>query len=323
MLILLVAFITLQSTTVLGQSVPNSEGSTVNNRPIIGILAQEKFSNNFQSYIAASYVKFIEGAGARVVPIWIGKNERYYKDILSKINGVLWPGGSAPFANSNGGYADAGYEIYKIAKRMNEDGDYFPILGICLGFELLTYVVANRVPHRTSCKALNLPLELNFTPDYRRSRMFSNISDNIVKILETKKVTSNQHQYCVTEQALQRVNVKDKFRILSLNYDLDNLEFISSLEHIDYPFYGLQFHPEKNLYEWKIGKKIPHGQNAVKIAQYFANFFVNEASKNHHRFRNSTEETRKLIYNYSPTYTARLNNSVFMQSYIFNLTDTS
>lgn len=315
---------TLLSTTVLGRSLLNNEvspASKANNRVIIGILAQEKSSNSFESYIAASYVKFIEGAGARVVPIWIGKNERYYEDILSKINGVLWPGGSASFTDSNGGYADAGYTIYKIAKRMNKNEDYFPILGICLGFELLTYVVANRQPHRKHCKAQNLPLKLNFTSDYRESRMFSNISDNVAKILKTENVTSNQHRYCITEKALQHVGVKDKFRILSLNYDLDGIQFISSLEHKDYPFYGLQFHPEKNLYEWQIGKKIPHGKNAIEIAQYFANFFINEARKNHHKFQSSDEEARKLIYNYSPTYTA-LENSTFMQSYIFHSVDT-
>lgn len=132
-----------------------------------------------------------------------------------------------------------------------------------------------------------------------------------------------------------------------MNHDLNNLEFISSLEHITYPFYGLQFHPEKNLYEWKIGEKIPHGKNAIEIAQYFANFFVNEgtsvffedfyilylksiptkiilcaARKNHHIFQSSEEEAQTLIYNYSPTYTA-LGHSVFMQSYIFDLVNTS
>lgn len=49
-----------------------------NTRPIIGILTQE-ISNfvrrnypdkEYSSYIAASYVKFVEGAGGRVVPIW-------------------------------------------------------------------------------------------------------------------------------------------------------------------------------------------------------------------------------------------------------------
>lgn len=147
-------------------------------------------------------------------------------------------------------------------------------------------------------------------------------------------------------QGLQCAGVSNKFRILSLNHDLDGVEFISSLEHITYPFYGLQFHPEKNLYEWIIGKKIPHGKNAIEISQYFANFFVNEgtfvffedfyilylksirtkiilcaARKNHHIFQNSKEEARTLIYNYSPTYTA-LGNSIFMQSYIFDSADT-
>lgn len=42
-----------------------------------GILTQEidynlnkKYPNQYHSYIAASYVKFVEGAGARPVPIW-------------------------------------------------------------------------------------------------------------------------------------------------------------------------------------------------------------------------------------------------------------
>ena len=41
-----------------------------NNRPIIGVLSQEEWKNNQStgnSYIAASYVKFLESAGARVV----------------------------------------------------------------------------------------------------------------------------------------------------------------------------------------------------------------------------------------------------------------
>lgn len=49
-----------------------------NTRPIIGILTQEVSNfvrrhypdREYNSYIAASYVKFVEGAGGRVVPIW-------------------------------------------------------------------------------------------------------------------------------------------------------------------------------------------------------------------------------------------------------------
>lgn len=48
-----------------------------NNAPIVGVLAQEqsyhlntKWPGVFSSYIAASYIKFVEGGGARAVPIW-------------------------------------------------------------------------------------------------------------------------------------------------------------------------------------------------------------------------------------------------------------
>lgn len=49
------------------------EVSGLNDRPVIGILTQpsrtcEKIGKG-NSYIAASYVKYLESAGARVVPI--------------------------------------------------------------------------------------------------------------------------------------------------------------------------------------------------------------------------------------------------------------
>lgn len=53
------------------------EQPTPNDAPIIGVLAQEmsyhlntKWPGVYSSYIAASYIKFIEGGGARAVPIW-------------------------------------------------------------------------------------------------------------------------------------------------------------------------------------------------------------------------------------------------------------
>lgn len=53
----------------------------VNERPIIGVLAQEQSAylhtkypeENYTSYIAASYVKDVEASGARVVPIMLVK----------------------------------------------------------------------------------------------------------------------------------------------------------------------------------------------------------------------------------------------------------
>ncbi|XP_078037873.1 gamma-glutamyl hydrolase-like isoform X2 [Augochlora pura] len=292
-------------------------------RPIIGILSQEvsdlvnsKYNNEYHSIIPASYVKFVEGAGARVVPIRIGQRKSYYTNIMSKINGVLFPGGVASFRNRDG-YADAAHHIIQIAKEMNDYGTHFPILGICLGFEVVMYVISgHKQSILTDCSAENIKLPLTFTTDYKDGRMFKGAPNDLIDMLKHQDLTFNVHQKCVTTTELHNKRIRDQFRVLSTNRDQTGLRFISSFEMIDYPIYGLQFHPEKNLYEWKKGRNIPHGKNATRVGQYFANFFVSEARKNDNSFEDDVEEADNLIYNYHAEYTAQ-RGLVFQQSYLF------
>ena len=85
----------------------NRESYNLNNRPIIGILAQELshllvpwYGDNYTSYISAAYVKYIEQAGARVAPVLINQDEEYYEKTFSSINGLIMPGGAASFRYS-------------------------------------------------------------------------------------------------------------------------------------------------------------------------------------------------------------------------------
>lgn len=106
------------------------------------------------------------------------------------------------------------------------------------------------------------------------------------------------------------------WRVMSVNDDWNAFEFISSIEHRHYPFYGVQFHPEKNLYEWVRNKNISHTAHAVTVSQYFAEYFVNEARKSNHRFKDSKEEDQYVIYNFSPQFTGAA-GSAFEQCYMF------
>jgi hypothetical protein len=115
------------------------------------------------------------------------------------IHRILFPGGSTWFNQTNG-YSEAGRHIYDIAVEMNEKGNYFPLWGTCLGFELLTYLSANGVEHRARCSSQNQALHLEFKEDFQSSRMFQNAPENIVKILANESVTANFHQFCVTEK---------------------------------------------------------------------------------------------------------------------------
>lgn len=137
-----------------------------------------------------------------------------------------------------------------------------------------------------------------------------------MEILSEKNVTYNYHHYCFTAEKLKNLGLLNEWRILSTNRDVNGLEFVSSVESKYYPFYGVQFHPEKNPFEFKVQLGIPHTSEAVKISQYFGNFFVDECRKNKHRFKNWNNEQSYLIYNYNPVFTG-IKNSSYEQLYMF------
>ncbi|NXE49773.1 GGH hydrolase, partial [Casuarius casuarius] len=109
--------------------------------------------------------------------------------------------------------------------------------------------------------------------------------------------------------------LRNFYNVLTTN-TADELEFISTMEAYKYPIYGVQWHPEKNAYEWKNSSGIPHSPLAIRAAYYMADFFTNEARKNLHNFPTKDEETKELIYNYTPTYTGPF--SSFQQVYFFD-----
>ena len=44
----------------------------------------------------------------------------------------------------------------------------------------------------------------------------------------------------------------------------------------EYPFYAVQWHPEKAGFEWTPAESINHSQHAITAMQAAANFFVSE-----------------------------------------------
>lgn len=106
---------------------------------------------------------------------------------------------------------------------------------------------------------------------------------------------------------------------MSIDFDVSFVFVIWFFFFYSYPFYGLQFHPEKNLYEWKRSLNIPHTANAIKAAQYFSNFFATECRKNSNRFSGPAEENSVLIYRFPVTFTGHIEKSSFEQCYL--LTD--
>nr|XP_040023061.1 uncharacterized protein LOC120811609 isoform X2 [Gasterosteus aculeatus aculeatus] len=296
--------------TVSNQTGCDRTAAKTNERPIIGVLAQEVSSpkTNRTAYIAASYVKTLESAGARVVPVMINQTPQEYEALFASINGILYPGGSANILSS--GYQRAAKIFYELAL---ERGDYFPVWGTCLGYEQLT-VLTSGEDLLSLTNTSGVPLPLNFMDGAKSSRMFEGFPDELMEDLASEPLTANVHNWSVslsTHKTNEQLN--SFYKVLSTNTD-GTTEFVSTVEAFDYPIYGTQWHPEKNAFEWR-RPYVPHSPSAVRISFYAAQFFVNEARKNFHKFDSEEEEGKALIFNYSPVYAAP--RSVFEQIYYF------
>ncbi len=225
-------FLTIFATCeVLG--IPSRE-ENLNNRPVIGVLAQEITPGLLPpgvkgtSYLAASYVKYIEGAGGRVVPILTTMSEQELEDIFQSINGVLFPGGDADLFYSK--YYKNAKSLYEKATKANSAGDFFPIWGTCLGFQTLTTITAGK-EIVTPSNAVDISLPLNLTADVLNSKMLKDAPKDLVMTLKKEAVTYNWHFNCVAPDTFSASKeLKESYKVLSLNNDINGKTFISTIE---------------------------------------------------------------------------------------------
>ena len=121
---------------------------------------------NYHSYVMFSYVDFAQSSGARVVPLVVNEAKEVTIDKLSKLNGVLFPGG-------DGDYLEYGNFVYDQIKSYNDQGVFYPLWGVCMGYEnLASYVADAGWDIMTSFELDHGSLELEFTKDPRDTQMF-------------------------------------------------------------------------------------------------------------------------------------------------------
>ena len=88
----------------------------------------------------------------------------------------------------------------------------------------------------------------------------------------------------------------------------------------EYPFFGIQFHPEKVLFEWASTIDIPHNQMAIFFSQFLSNTWVVEAKHNAEAvFEDPADEQRFMMLKDPMYYTGYLqeSHSPFMQIYVY------
>eukprot|EP00357_Protocruzia_adherens_P033262 CAMPEP_0115010298 /NCGR_PEP_ID=MMETSP0216-20121206/23222_1 /TAXON_ID=223996 /ORGANISM="Protocruzia adherens, Strain Boccale" /LENGTH=336 /DNA_ID=CAMNT_0002378465 /DNA_START=15 /DNA_END=1025 /DNA_ORIENTATION=+ len=291
-----------------------------NNKPIIGILAQPPEGDDcpsdktYDTYLAASYVKFAEMAGIRVVPISYDIPREQLTSLLDQLNGVIFPGGGTMLiqGDSYTPYFSVESYIFETAKQKNDQGIHFPILGTCLGFQSLILLPMEK-QFLDICAAQESVINQTLV-NRDTTRTYAQAPESLVESIETKKITYENHIGCVTTgHYSQDPKLSAFFVPTATAVDHKGMEYINSIEARDYPFYGFQFHTEKNPFEWTTQTAIPHSMEAIKYTQYLADLFGTEVRKNNQHFTNQQEEDGALIYNYQPFF----RNTYFEQTYCF------
>ncbi|XP_013768506.1 gamma-glutamyl hydrolase [Pundamilia nyererei] len=261
----------------------------VNDRSVIGVLTQvvtDEIMKPFgRTYIPSSYVKYIESGGSRVMPIRLTLTTSEYEKIFMKINGLIFIGGDADLETSD--FARVAKIFYRLALAdgVQNMGD-----GVLRG----------------SDESLEV----------QSSRMFNTFPDELINALTQEPLTGNFHNYGITIKDFQENEMLQSFfTILSTNIAKNGAHFVSTFEGKRYPFYGVQWHPEVNRFQWYRKLNFPHSRHAVQLSSLLAEFFVNEARRSFHHFDSPAEEESSLIYSYSPVYVANI--TAYEQAYFF------
>ena len=128
--------------------------------------------SSYRLMIPASYVKWVGQGGGRALPILLGRPREYYEEIFNMTNGLLFPGGNQGI-DPDDIYTEEGQILWNLAKAANDNGDYYPIWGTCLGFEELSVLeTGNGNVISLDVNATNLALPLDLTPAANSSRLF-------------------------------------------------------------------------------------------------------------------------------------------------------
>ena len=281
----------------------------INPRPVIGIFTQPSCSSPFgflpsdYSYIAGPYVQYLEAAGATIIPIPWDLPNSTLDMLLDNVNGILFPGGgtSLGYNGEPTAFGWAGKYIIERAINKNQQGEYFPIWGTCLGYQLVMEVFAQNFSSLIRIKTgLNLPKELKLTVPGLLGKMFDMMDKTLEYDVQHEALAYFDHNYTIEfNEWKKNENLRTNFTITSFTSNGNSTPYAASVEGTQMPVFGTQFHPEKPGNEWANRANINSSREAVELQQYYANFFVNQTKRNNKTISNKFIE-RLSIWNWKP-----------------------
>eukprot|EP00928_Gymnodinium_smaydae_P068228 TRINITY_DN51300_c0_g1_i1.p1 TRINITY_DN51300_c0_g1~~TRINITY_DN51300_c0_g1_i1.p1 ORF type:complete len:333 (-),score=39.76 TRINITY_DN51300_c0_g1_i1:8-1006(-) len=296
--------------------------------PVFGVLSHKEKGGQ-RTVLVSSYVKWLESAGARVVPLRFGAPQCELDYLMDRVAGLVLPGGSDT-TNPEIGFGKFAYNLFKRAEARR-----IPVWGTCLGHEQIMRFVCYDAAESNpvgSFPSEGHALPLAFARTANASSVFRSLPDDMRRKLETTNLTVNLHVHGIGSSTfLGSRALAHTFDLVATSNDTTGVEFVAWAQHRSLPIVTTQFHIEKNAYEFEentfdgdddSGAATPHGQEGVRVGHQLAMWLVEEARKQPFIWK-AAELHRYIVWNWPVEFSHMTKQTEWEQQYVFPLQNAS
>jgi len=285
-------------------------------KPVIGIYGNSYPDTDFiyanQTVYAGSNIRFLESHGAETMAIHQWYSEKELDEILSKVNGVLFIGGSRDFNLSAKWEKNALYIINKAKK------NGLPIWGTCQGFQLIISLIANDASIiKKEYSHLSVLDKIN-KEDLKNSKIFNLFDEKSLNILFNNNSILFDHSFGLSEKDYNENQLlKNDLVISTYANDSKGKKFANTFEpkNQSINIFGSQFHPESMPFIRSPKWNIENENNVLRMNMLIGSFIVELGRKNKNKFEMKDREKYDFFDLYSNSTKYWLYDSTYNQYY--------
>lgn len=259
--------------------------------PVIAVLSYQG-RNGTISQVDSSYVSWLISGGNDVAFISQWMSDAEIQDILSNTNGLLIPGFSSELEEAMVNSPKEKFVINVLKKviDMNKKNNYFPVLSICQGSIIVQTYFAQTYNILKKYDGVNgVMSKVTALDDRKKIQALMMFSRRHFTAFTTRQSTVHFVRTAVDPSFYQsNKNLNLTLRATGYSTDIKGNRYVAMFEAIGLPIYGLQFHPEKVIYDRKY-KFISRSDDSIEVSQKFLDFLTLTA-----RLNNNSNRPQKL-----------------------------
>jgi len=223
------------------------------------------------------YLNWVQRSGA--VAVVVPYNTEHLGAYLKSLHGMVFCGGSIEDKRTHTTrqyktYLGAVHSVVDYAVKEKDSGNYFPIWGTCLGFEMLA-LMGDPPKDPELFKALQKVRKfgtgtLTFDPAF--SKIKRRFPADLRARLEETPCCTHKHNYGFTLTDDNFEHMRHYLRVVAVDHLPNGTPYMNMFEYKHYPFYGAQWHVERTFNE-----------ASEEVADILSIFLRDECAKSKHR----------------------------------------